>query len=209
MRKSGQGEVSLQGGKQPGPPRLPPPSTGARKQREILTKQQNSFSILDLNYSPFPSAVSARTYNRELLREPPDPRALTRAWGPRPWAARAGAAPRDAVAARASGDSAHSARTRAQRRARTGRCGAMAAPAADPSRQPRSPGHRPYIAACPAHSSRDRPSGRARGPGGAGIWPGGRGHQGFNPDRPDRAWLPLHSCSGGGDEANGRAFSRR
>jgi hypothetical protein len=54
-------------------PRLPPSPAKAPKQQEILTKQQNSFSILHLNYSPFPSAVSARTYNRELLREPRGP----------------------------------------------------------------------------------------------------------------------------------------
>lgn len=64
-----------------------------------------------------------------------------------------------------------------------------------PARSRDPPGHRPFIAACPSHSSRDRPSGRARGPGGAGIWPGGWRHEGFNPDRPNRAWLPLHSCS--------------
>lgn len=59
--------------KQPGPRGSHPHPQEPRRQQEILTKQQNSFSILDLNYSPFPSAVSARTYNRELLREPPVP----------------------------------------------------------------------------------------------------------------------------------------
>lgn len=49
----------------------PPPPPGAPKQQDILTKQQNSFSILHLNYSPFPSAVSARTYNRQLTRGAP------------------------------------------------------------------------------------------------------------------------------------------
>lgn len=107
---------------------------------------------------------------------------LGRASGTRPWDALAWDAPRDAVAARASGDSAPSARTSAQSSAGTEWCGAMAATAAeDPSPQPRSPGHRPFIAACPSHSSRDRPSGRARGPGGAGIWPSGWRHEGFNP----------------------------
>ena len=70
------------------------------------------------------------------------PRALTRAWVTRPWGARTWGAPRDAVAARAGGDSAHSARTSAPSSAE--RCGAMAATAAEdlggslglPSRRP-------------------------------------------------------------------------
>lgn len=67
--RSGPGEVSLQGRKQPWPG-APTHVPEAPKQQDILTKQQNSFSILHLNYSPFPSAVSARTYNRQLLGEP-------------------------------------------------------------------------------------------------------------------------------------------
>lgn len=54
VRLAWRGEIS-----QPGP--CSRPHRQSPGQREILTKQQNSFSILDLNYSPFPSAVSART----------------------------------------------------------------------------------------------------------------------------------------------------
>lgn len=105
----------------------PTPPVEPLKRQEILTKQQNSFSILDLNYSPFPSAVSARTYNKELLRGPP--RTLTRAWVTRPCGAPAWVAPRAGVAARAGCDSAPSARTSAPSSAQ--RCAAMAATAAE------------------------------------------------------------------------------
>lgn len=185
------------------PPRTPPP--GAPKQQDILTKQQNSFSILHLNYSPFPSAVSARTYNRQLLGEPRGPRALTRASDTRLWGALSWALPRDAVAAW-DGDSAHSARRSSEER-----YGAMvtertqAAATAPWSPQPLSnrPSH-------PALAEK-RPAGRALRPAGeAGICPGSLRHLGSLPTGTDPTGCgrPLDRSFQSGDPACGLTYSR-
>lgn len=167
---------------------LRPPPPGARKQQDILTKQQKSFSILHLNYSPFPSAVSARTYNRQLLGEPWGPRALTRVSDTRLWGALSWALPRDAVAAR-DGDSAHSARTSSAQRSEE-QYGAMVtvrtqtAAAAPWSPQPLNnrPSH-PALAG-------DRPAGRALRPAGeAGICPGSLRHLGSLPTGDGPNWV--------------------
>lgn len=187
----------------------PGPPPGAPKQQDILTKQQNSFSILHLNYSPFPSAVSARTYNRQLLGEPRGPRALTRASDTGLVGALSCALPRDAVAAR-DGDSAHSASTSSTQSSEE-RYGAMAtvrtqAAAAGPwSPQPLSnqPSH-------PAQAG-DRPAGRAlRLSGEAGICPGSLRHLGSLPTGTDPTGCgrPLDPSFQAGDLACGLTYSR-
>lgn len=208
-KKSGQGEVSFLGGNSQGPqaPTLicePEP----QKQQEILTKQQNSFSILDLNYSPFPSAVSARTYNRELLREPRGPPGTHPRLGHPPLGRpRLGRPLRRSGRVRADGQRQRAQRQK-QRAGQRGR-GAMRSHGGDSGRGP-SRQQRPRVTDLkkpPAHSAqtRDRPAGRA--------WGGDRSRiletSGFPPGSTRQgAAVPAPQIRGG-DPATGLAYSRR
>lgn len=185
----------------------------------LLGKQQNSFSILDLNYSPFPSAVSARTYNRELLREPPGPPGTHPLLRPPPLGRPCLGCPCLGRSPRRGGPASRR-RQRAQRQdQRAEQCGALRSHGSDGGRRP---GRQPGPPGSPTLSSRPpippEPGTALQGGSGAGLGPRGPGRGG------DLAWIfetpgfpPGPTLRGavapspqlrGGDQAQGVAYRR-